>query len=133
MPETLIKCYCGGEPYWTIKSDCMHPPCTPGDKLPDAGPSPDMLVPYKLASGTEVVGTYTQFQADNGTLVYRFISPVPPADLGKISDYELVICELKSGLGVIETFADCNFDNGSVSGMFVGKVGGPLKTKTKHS
>jgi hypothetical protein len=129
----LVLCNCNGKDFWTTAADCSPSPpralkgTTSSTVVATAAAtvSPPELVPYELPSGKLVVGSHHQYLQDNGELVYRFISPVQ--DLSTIKDDDQVICKLKSGLGVVETHANCKKINGTVTGMLAHKLDDPNK------
>lgn len=116
-PPPVVHCQCpNGEPFLTTLPDCKSPCVVVSPAVPD---SPLALFPYRLPSGTEVVGRLANYETDNGTFVYRIGAP---GDLSTIAGTQLVICKLPSGLGVVTTYEDCVLDGGTVIGRILGRI-----------
>ena len=124
MGPNLVLCQCPAippiPPYLTTRSDCNGPCSIVGSEL---GVEPPALFPYELPSGEVVVGCVADYEKDGGTFVYRMSPPVE--DPSTIAGTQEVVCRLRSGLGVIETKANCVKDGGTVIGMILGRI--PMK------
>jgi hypothetical protein len=119
MGPSFVLCQCPANPplppYLTIRGDC-NSPCT----IVGAEVKPPALFAYKLPSGEEVVGCVADFQRDEGTLVYRMSPHVE--DPSTIAGTQKVVCRLRSGLGVIQTYANCVKNGGKVIGIILGRI-----------
>jgi hypothetical protein len=73
-----------------------------------------------LPSGKVVVGCAADYERDEGVLVYRMSLPVE--DPSTIAGTQEVVCRLRSGLGVIETYANCVKDGGTVVCLILGRI-----------
>jgi hypothetical protein len=76
--------------------------------------------PYRLPSSNDVVGSFSNFLADMGTLVY--VVDLTPSHLSDIGSMDFVVCVLPSGLGIVETYEKSQVDGGTV----VGKIREPI-------
>jgi hypothetical protein len=78
------------------------------------------LIPYRLPSGREVVGTHEGLWADGGTLVDPFDpSQTEPSGSGSP---ELFVCQLPSGIGFVATYDECVANGGTVVGKILGRT-----------
>jgi hypothetical protein len=120
-PDAVALVVCklpGGNCIVTTLADCNArggAPLSKGDTCTSSS-----LIPYRLPSGREVVGTHEGLLADGGTLVDRFDpSQTEPSGSGSP---ELFVCRLPSGIGFVATYDQCVADGGTVVGKILDRT-----------
>jgi hypothetical protein len=85
-------------------------------------PPPGQLFAYQLPSGMQVVGTLSNFKEDQGTL--RFSVDITPEHLQctYLQSLDDVVCQLPSGLGVVEKYAFVESDRATVVGKIFDSI-----------